>query len=431
MTFYEELQKKFNQKRQELNSYDKPQIKLDPLMVEYLRKTDHFAPFFPDMYIPAKQLDNVSSTKIRWGQEKLDELSESGKFVLVSLYLDDFCNLDYLKALLTNFNIKKGVIFEVTTPVITFKQIDGKDVYLPDHKDSTIFGGYNLEKIFKSYKFLKDNGYNLIIFENGMTFDKLLEANLKLDEWANEINAIRINGESLSPLEKYIYAYKQVTKLIYKENYDIKTASRETAQIIDANGSHIVCLGFANLLSTLCNKMGIPCLYNRLKDNKINGFAHANSMVYIKDEKYGIDGVYLADPCYDAPVESRLEEEGYLISTSFMLMDLKDAEDVYARENYSLDDVSDSFFHLASLPIEILVDERDHLDNETIDRLLNMDLDFINYSSKCYNSFDPTKLKTAVLKVTKLMNPDFSDDEIEQLVDYEYNVRLPESQSKE
>ncbi len=155
---------------------------------------------------------------------------------------------------------------------------------------------------------------------------------------------------NMSPFEKYIYAYdivkrfkkynkpkkdnKNIDNLPSEVYINIKSSSRDLYQILD--NDYIVCVGFANFLGDLLTKLGIdniglpvfvdvsstkatkqidiskdewkkltPEEKHRLITKqqsyipKDDFSGHRRLMVHIKDEKYGIDGIYYSDPTWD------------------------------------------------------------------------------------------------------------------------------------
>ena len=129
--------------------------------------------------------------------------------------------------------------------------------------------------------------------------EKVLNANIKMEDWANQINSARINGRELSPFEKYIYAYRIISRFAYNdenrgESFEI---SRQIVGVLNSN--RIVCVGYADLLSQLCERIGIECYQQDVAcDGRL--IDHCNCCVKINDDKYNIHGIYYADPCWDS-----------------------------------------------------------------------------------------------------------------------------------
>ena len=102
-------------------------------------------------------------------------------------------------------------------------------------------------------------------------------------------------------------AYEYVTNFAYNEGGDV--LHQETSHWIPVlEGDKIVCAGYASLLETLCNRIftqnevkvfnqGLRVFH---KNENISLVGHGNNTVFIKDDKYNIDGLFYADPCWDS-----------------------------------------------------------------------------------------------------------------------------------
>ena len=101
-----------------------------------------------------------------------------------------------------------------------------------------------------------------------------------------------IKRTNLSPFEQSIYAYDIVKNRKYKKcDYNLRT-SRDLDKILI--GDTIVCVGYSNFLNAILkclNIKAIPLIDIRRR--------HQCNLVYIKDSKYGIDGIYMFDPTGD------------------------------------------------------------------------------------------------------------------------------------
>lgn len=138
-----------------------------------------------------------------------------------------------------------------------------------------------------------------VYFDEGLdqyTLNDTLSAQMQIEDIVNKINSTKA-----SPLEKYMMAYNYVTSKVYKENEKNLAKSRDIIAIL--NGDDIVCVGYARLMDRICKGIGVKSyaqsssVYND-KDEYLGG--HQNNIVYLKDEKYGIDGYYYSDACWDS-----------------------------------------------------------------------------------------------------------------------------------
>lgn len=107
-----------------------------------------------------------------------------------------------------------------------------------------------------------------------------------------------IEGNNLSPFEKLVYAYDIIKSFEYEHSKD-PSDSRNIHSII--RDGKIVCVGYSVFLKQLLNEEGIDCilLNATIKDQEEEEY-HKRNMVYIKDEKYGIDGSFVLDATWDS-----------------------------------------------------------------------------------------------------------------------------------
>jgi len=138
-----------------------------------------------------------------------------------------------------------------------------------------------------------------LTFDGEYSLSQAIVASRNLNSNADFINNFKIDGKPLSPLEKFMLAYSIVSDKVYEEDPSNTHNSRNIISTL--SGDKIVCAGFANELSVLCARIGIPCAY---RINSLEGASgignHATCIVNIQDEKYGVNGVFVADPTGDA-----------------------------------------------------------------------------------------------------------------------------------
>ena len=148
------------------------------------------------------------------------------------------------------------------------------------------------------------------------TLDQTINAYLKCKDFAEYVKST-----DTSPFEKYLMIYRFVTDRIYKDSDESVGKTRNLISIL--NSEEIVCVGYSKLLKFLCNEVGIYCETQTMDifyDWKDEVGRHQNNIVYIKDDKYGIDGYYYADACWDS---------------------IKDGEAPYLKYTYALVPLSD------------------------------------------------------------------------------------------
>lgn len=339
----------------------------------------------------------------------MEDDKQTSVYVPIHYFLDD----QYINCLLNTYSLKKDkVIFVITNP----KQKNLNNVYGDD------LTGFELKKLIQRLKDLKSYGYKDIVFSDGMSIEKVIEANLKLAEWVEEIKNSRIKGRELTPLEKYIYAYKLVTQFIYNEDYDNGAMARRITSIINNDGEDlkIVCLGYANLLSALCNRLAIPCVVNRLIDSETHEPEHTNVMVFLKDEKYGINGVYMADPCFDCPIPEYKKPNTQIYS----LMKLEDAVELYKYYNLDFYEYTNSYFDLNESISKWLKYNSEYYTQEEISKMTSMNISvaYGDISKNTNSDYDKKKYKKADLRVTTLLHPTWLKPHLRERVEADFET---------
>lgn len=139
-------------------------------------------------------------------------------------------------------------------------------------------------------------------------------------------------AEYLSPFEKYIYAYNIVKQFKEYNQFNDTSVDNEVEAAFESRdlykilmNEYIVCVGFSNLFSDLLNKLKIgntkisvdvDTSYDdkeELSDLKLNKEQHSRVYSNIVDEKYDIDGFYIADPTWDNDLQ--YDYYNYLVMT--------------------------------------------------------------------------------------------------------------------
>lgn len=179
-------------------------------------------------------------------------------------------------------------------------------VEFPIDNRSVFKNVFNGEQFNNVDLFLKNDLYSY-------PYDEYLEEEKRLDKLVEPIK-----NNDLSPLERYLAVYNIVKNFKpYKENPNQLEESRYIRYILD--NEYMVCVGYAKLLEVLCEKVGIRVAdlsigvdisYDKDKTASpipVEYGGHARCMVSIDDDKYGVHGVYIADPTWDNELtENRL-----------------------------------------------------------------------------------------------------------------------------
>lgn len=140
----------------------------------------------------------------------------------------------------------------------------------------------------KNFRF----GEEYISIYRSWNFDKVYETN-------NTLNSIidKVQSANLSPYERYLAVYNWVSGFVYSAEgvNEHSTTSRRVVEVL--TGNKIVCTGFVSLLTTLCEKLDIPAKeFIVLGDNGL----HSRALIKMVDPKYGLNGIYQADPTFDS-----------------------------------------------------------------------------------------------------------------------------------
>lgn len=143
------------------------------------------------------------------------------------------------------------------------------------------------------------NRYNCVFRYEGtndeITFEEFIAMRETLDYYKN-----LILESNLSNLEKIMYAYDLIKSFEYKENEEDLNVSRHIHSII--RDGKIVCVGYATFLSQLLKEVGVDSFSISTtvptKEGKMIG--HQRNLVMVKDDKYGVDGLFAFDSTWDS-----------------------------------------------------------------------------------------------------------------------------------
>lgn len=238
-------------------------------------------------------------------------------------------------------------------------------------------------------------------YRSKFSIDSVINANLQIDNWVNAIERGKYQDKELSNLEKYLCAYDIVTNF-GKYNLEPDNAndllSRSLSFVLNPDDNrYICCVGYANMLSAICYRMGIPCevLHERYCSarelNECDKSNHSTCRVYIEDDKYDIKGIYHSDPCGDA------------VSDTFA-----------STLNYSLNTLDHFFTHESDIrrftPLEIALNS--YTVSEVTARAISDDNSFTDflYATKIYpdldelnNKIPPYPIKRAQFAIRQLI----------------------------
>lgn len=137
---------------------------------------------------------------------------------------------------------------------------------------------------------------------------------INIDEYRKTIEYIQgiielVSSHRLSPLEQLLYAYDLVRDRVYRLQGEGESPykSRDLTQAI--LGDKIVCVGFSNILGAVLTGLGIKNRVQLLRNNAENN-GHARNVCHIRDDKYGVEGIYYMDTTFGCKKSD--EDETYL-----------------------------------------------------------------------------------------------------------------------
>jgi hypothetical protein len=137
-----------------------------------------------------------------------------------------------------------------------------------------------------------------------------------------------IESHNFSPMENIMYVYDIVRDREYKKSYDDdKTKSRSLFSVL--LGDEIVCAGYTSLFNSLLTKLGIATNDFVLSGKNNNPEGHVFSEIYVKDKKYGIDGVYYFDPTWDSKTSK--DSNSHFQSFKFFALTREKIKSIYDK----------------------------------------------------------------------------------------------------
>lgn len=155
-------------------------------------------------------------------------------------------------------------------------------------------------KLLELEDWIKKNyneNYELAFNGNGKFYSKeqIVAANSKINKTVDKLKA-----SDLSPYEKIIL----LTKILNEKSYfmcDNSNLSRDLYSVL--NTRNIICTGYANLLDVILNELNDENIKSKTETiiqvgYNNNEMFHAINCIYVKDEKYGIEGYYNLDVNY-------------------------------------------------------------------------------------------------------------------------------------
>lgn len=224
-----------------------------------------------------------------------------------------------------------------------------------------------LDTILKLFK----NNINDIYFavstnKSILHINDYIETLNKIEEIVAEMNKF-----NFSPFEKILYLYDVVKERIYTEESsdEDSTLSRNINSAL--LGEKIVCEGYAKIYKLLLDKANIKSSISSLVDKNDDTSGHVRNEIYIKDEKYGIDGVLFFDPTWDSKLDE--SDNNFLLRYNHFALSANEMFNKDEENNLRNADMPDNNFYSSVKLIHKIKNRKDHEDaKETIKTINHM-----------------------------------------------------------
>lgn len=169
--------------------------------------------------------------------------------------------------------------------------LQDKDLILQEEYD---VNHQHLDKILNELADYKNIKVQLNGNINPVTIDEYEKTVLAIDDMTSKIKKY-----NLSPLEQIMYAYDLTRERIYNEESSEEsfTVSRDLSSVLFSD--KIVCVGYAVIFEKILSNLGIKNMMCSFRWDDVE-IGHRRNIVYVKDDKYNIDGVYYFDPTWDS-----------------------------------------------------------------------------------------------------------------------------------
>ena len=284
-------------------------------------------------------------------------------------------NIEYIKIVGDFKKVKKYI---EKNPVLKNKKIILDDVFDLEYDTDYI------TKLFKNY----DNIYVEILGNDlPITLEELNKTQTIIRNIVNEIKQY-----NFSPIEQIMYLYDKVRerKYVKEGKNDSYTESRDLTKVL--TGDKIVCVGYANIIDAVIRMLNFSTFMNYIK-HKNKDVGHVLNAIYVKDEKYDINGIFYFDVTWDSKKDNT---NNYLYSYKYFAKN-KSTIEGYQKNLYDNIDLSGYSSDMVDIIIEKI--------NKNELRKLNKNIvDTINTLSRLVYG---KNLIQSLMRMPENMVPDF------------------------
>ena len=155
-----------------------------------------------------------------------------------------------------------------------------------------------------------NNVDNIYVLGDGNSKEVSLQDYKDTMEYMDKI-VEKIEKLDLSPYEQLMYLFDIVRDRKYKEEKDDEdySLSRDLTEV--TKGDNIVCVGFSQIFDKAAKKLGFNTHLIDLDTKVLGKNGHYRNMVYIVDDKYGIDGIYTFDTTFNSKDDNNTYLDSY------------------------------------------------------------------------------------------------------------------------
>lgn len=188
-------------------------------------------------------------------------------------------------------------------------RLDYNKTYIYDEQDVAELS--SVDSLFREqgidfYVNLNDASEKYGVFGSG-SVEQIVHSRDLIEDFVGQLDEITLDGEPLSVAEKFVCVYQFAANRVYNESENFMDENmRNWVGVLTTD--EVICSGFSSLLSMLCDRVfdkeelrcfeqGSKCFNHETKE-LVGG--HANNIVYLNDPKYGINGVFHCDSCWDS-----------------------------------------------------------------------------------------------------------------------------------
>lgn len=231
--------------------------------------------------------------------------------------------LDSVEYIMLNFSEQNKKDFIMKNPIVLSKKIVLDDTL-------EIFDYDKIMELMDEYEDIIDKVY--VTLAGNLNYVSLLDCYKTICTIKKQADDIK--NLNLSPMETIMYVYDQVRNRLYEfETKDEPSfKSRDLTEVMF--GDKIVCAGYANIFCAILCYLGFNNRVVLLTHKNDIESGHARNVVYVKDPKYDIDGVYYFDPTWDRKRTN--SDNSYLYKYSYFAKTRKFMDD----SNFDFEDSS-------------------------------------------------------------------------------------------